>query len=1035
MSINGYYNRFNPDDHYVKSLYRSGKGLQSAELNEDHEYLRYNLKQIADALFSDGSILKGGSISINTTTNIATCQESIAYANEGYTVLIPSGVVSLVGMGEEVLGFATLEETITEDEDSTLRDPAVGTRNYNEPGAARLKITARWCKQIDLQPEEYFYPIHTIVDSILTTQEVVAPELESTRQLIAKYDYGSNGSYVIDGFTPGFAEDDVVGHEHIMTMSEGEARVEGYSVAFQYAQKVRVPYAEDTREIAGEPKSYTGAGWYDMSFTPIASVIEILGIAQTTESVRKGAGGSADALTNYPVVSIVSVVYGATTYTPGSPGSGDYYLDSNRYVNWSNPGPAIEPPPDVYYDVTYQYTSQPTATVHTNRTQLYVDNLAVGTTFFVDYTYYLPRIDRIYLLKDGDFAVVKGVPDDLNPIPPESAIGLQLAQIHVVYGEDPIYTPDYFRAYKMSDIKNLFDKMAELQYNLARLSLTEDARAYDPTSIKKNIFVDPFFDDDLRDIGSGVDNAIIAEKVLRPNVDWSIFNVRNGSPITKAYTPEATITQDSYSKSRQINELTWTSAPPGHITLEPSRYSWMSREISRSFEEWSWWWGGGSETSTSISDQNVTAEIPQININIQGGIFNAGESVEIWFDQKLVTTINADGLGMLNNTFQIPTGVMSGSKLVECVGTVTGVRASNTFTAQPFERTVTTIRRRFQIWNDPLAQTFTLEEDNFIHSLQILCTTAPIEFIDVLVCETQVGIPDRNKAIAVKRLFPGDITLGSWTEFTFDDLVFCQRNVEYAFVVECTDSTAEVRVAELGKWDIAKNRWITSQTYDVGVMLQSANGSTWSPIQTEDLAFIMSRKTFTTTPEEVNLGTISVTNATDLLLMVGVDNFPNTSASFTATINRGGGDEIISIKPYVPVEVDTYTGDVTIKVNISSSDDRYTPVIEGDIQMAVGLLDVPSIYTSRFFNVDGTDIKVYIDLQEPTAATISLEYWTGTVWASLTRGSSTPLDEGWSEVLFSVTGLSISESRIRINMTTADVTQRPYSRNLRALVI
>ncbi|WMT84117.1 DUF4815 domain-containing protein [Wolbachia endosymbiont of Listronotus oregonensis] len=44
MTLNSYYNRFNPDKEYEKSLFLAGRGLQSAELNETQEYALLSLK-------------------------------------------------------------------------------------------------------------------------------------------------------------------------------------------------------------------------------------------------------------------------------------------------------------------------------------------------------------------------------------------------------------------------------------------------------------------------------------------------------------------------------------------------------------------------------------------------------------------------------------------------------------------------------------------------------------------------------------------------------------------------------------------------------------------------------------------------------------------------------------------------------------------------------------------------------------------------------------------------------------------------------
>jgi len=59
MTLNSYYNCFDPDKEYEKSLFLAGRGLQSAELNEIQDYALLRLKGIGDAIFRDGDVITG----------------------------------------------------------------------------------------------------------------------------------------------------------------------------------------------------------------------------------------------------------------------------------------------------------------------------------------------------------------------------------------------------------------------------------------------------------------------------------------------------------------------------------------------------------------------------------------------------------------------------------------------------------------------------------------------------------------------------------------------------------------------------------------------------------------------------------------------------------------------------------------------------------------------------------------------------------------------------------------------------------------
>ena len=62
MALEGYYNRFNTAKNYDRTMFRSGRGLQSAELNEIQENIIQKLKSVGDAIFGDGDVVEGAAI-------------------------------------------------------------------------------------------------------------------------------------------------------------------------------------------------------------------------------------------------------------------------------------------------------------------------------------------------------------------------------------------------------------------------------------------------------------------------------------------------------------------------------------------------------------------------------------------------------------------------------------------------------------------------------------------------------------------------------------------------------------------------------------------------------------------------------------------------------------------------------------------------------------------------------------------------------------------------------------------------------------
>src|SRR6266576_3992125 len=199
MTLKNYYNRFNPAKRYERSLFLAGRGLQSAELNEIQDYALSKLKGIGDAISRDGDVITGSNCII-----------------DGERVILESGKIYLRGAVRDVekaeliipinttvrIGVWYIESTITELEDPSLRDPAVGTRNYQEVGAARAEITITWDYQAEGVTKRSvngeFYPIYNVENGVLI-EHAPPPQANAVNTALARYDREANGSYVVNG--------------------------------------------------------------------------------------------------------------------------------------------------------------------------------------------------------------------------------------------------------------------------------------------------------------------------------------------------------------------------------------------------------------------------------------------------------------------------------------------------------------------------------------------------------------------------------------------------------------------------------------------------------------------------------------------------------------------------------------------------------------------------------------------------------------------------------------------------------------------
>src|SRR5210317_680472 len=183
--------------------------------------------------------------------------------------------------------------------------------------------------------------------------------------------------------------------------------------------------------------------------------------------------------------------------------------------------------PQVAYDSTVNSGGQD-RDYDTANNAVSVDVVKFGTTVTTDFEYYLPRIDKIFLDKEGNFKVVEGA-SSLNPQVPKTLDGA----MHLYTLEIPAYTLSTEditikkvdnKRYTMRDIGKLENRIESLEY-YTQLSLLEtqaqnlqiqDAQGFD--RFKNGFIVDNFTGHNIGDVGN-TDYAIamdMARGELRP---------------------------------------------------------------------------------------------------------------------------------------------------------------------------------------------------------------------------------------------------------------------------------------------------------------------------------------------------------------------------------------------------------------------------------------------------------------------------------------------------------------------------------------
>jgi hypothetical protein len=781
--IERYYNLFDPAKHYTQLLFRAGDGLQSRELNEIQSTLIHRLQGVADALLKDGDIVSGANLQIDADTGLVTLEAGRVYLR-GAVREVPATSFTVPTTGRIAVGVRFTTRTVTELEDPNLREPAVGVRNYQEPGAGRLQETLAWgwegAGTSDGQPGD-FHAVYALDNGLLENRRQ-PPVLDGVIASLARYDYDANGHYVTEGLGVRFLSVDTDAQEHIFSVAEGRANIDGFKVERSQSQRLRLPIDPDLQRVSSEPQVFNDSGDGSMVVTinrpPLAQVLDIKVTQQKTETVVHGAfTGSRDVLTEPTVVSVLTIKQGTTTYTQGT----DYKVVGDE-IDWS-PGGA-EPAPGSSYQVTYQYIASVTPTNLTD-TGFKVAGVVQGSTMYIDYQWKLPRVDVLALTADGQVERNKGISQVRNPVAPTvPASRLALAEIAYDWrsGSEPVVRNVAIRTIKVSELTAMQRQIADLYDLMALERLRVDANIREPAA-KKGLFVDNFLDDDLRDQGVAQTGAVVAGVLTLPITASAQHAKDNGNTLlTLDYTLTPVIEQLARTGSMKINPYQAFEPVPARVTLNPAvdqftvtNTTWASDVTERLIT------GSGvleQVVETRRSEQVLASRSEEVqflrSINVAYRVegFGPNEALAalrfdgIGISQPVGTSANVSGL--LTGSFQIPQAIPAGAKLVEFLG-AGGSYGSATYVGrgqivtETRRRILTTVVRRW----DPLAQTFTLPERRTIGALELWFTakggSAPVI---VQIRETQVGIPTTT-VLTEGRLNASDIkTDGNPTRIT-----------------------------------------------------------------------------------------------------------------------------------------------------------------------------------------------------------------------------------------------------------------------------
>lgn len=1042
-----YYEDFD-DKKYDEILFRDGEVLQGREFNNMQKQVKAHVKGIGDALFADGDIVSDAQIVVNAETGHVLAQSGAIYL-DGAVRSIPEASFVIPTTGVVTIGVYLTCISVSEKEDPSLYNPAVGNRGEAQRGAWRKQCTLRWGMAGE---EGEFYPVHTVEDGVPYAKDA-PPNLDSFNQAIGAYDRRSTagGTYICEGLEVRASED--VAGKQIYTVTEGKAQIYGHGVNLPTSRRLTYAAIPDLRLI--ETETTVGDGTASQRVTvahpPIHTIQSLFVTQEKTVTLIHGSySGAQDTLPDTGIVKILACKQGDTRYEYGTD-----FIKTGDAVDWSPSG--NEPAPGSTYECVYTYTAK-LEPIDADYDGFTVENAVKDSSIIYTYNQALPRLDRLCLTQEGKFQWVQGVASERNPRNPAVPEGvLALATVYQTWREPEarIVENDGDMVVSFSEMKRMDSRIDFVVKELSRQRLESDISMRE-AGARVGVFVDPFLDDSLRDQGIPQTAAVFGgEMTLSIAPEIHLLPKPADIPAIPDYTPVPVLSQLFRTGSMQVNPYMAFDPLPAKVTLKPAVDQWtevQSTWTSPTTEYFNRTVDGyfhkiigqesGQRTDLLASSTSNLEYLRQIEVEFTAEGFGNGERLtRVTFDGIDVATtpevITANAEGVLHGKFTIPPNVPAGAKTVTLQGAENiGTRGEAVFVGQG-KLTTQTLRKVntiTNVWIDPLAQTFVLDTTTQICGVD-LWFTAKGSDVRVQIREVQNGVPSRT--ILAEAFMPKEsivVSGGGHTRFAFPVLVQLLAATEYAVVVMCDDPDTAVAIAEMGQFDNKAQTWVSSQPYTVGVLLSSSNASTWTAHQTKDLTFRLLKANFTNGSQSIVMGTVDVQDTTDFVVL-SLDETPTASTRVEYVLDLPDGNTLHVAQGQVVRLPRPVKGQVQVTAHMTGTKSA-APLIWPGAQLLAGLVSLSDDYYSRSIPATSATRAILIyDAHIPSNASVVPEIQLDSgEWQSMPLKGTVQQGDGVVEYTheISLKNVDLVKSRFLIKGSSA---ARPRVGNLRLLAI
>lgn len=650
------------------------------------------------------------------------------------------------------------------------------------------------------------------------------------------------------------------------------------------------------------------------------------------------------------------------------------------------------------------------------------DDPVDGSNCSVDYDYYLGRKDIIYATT-GEIKRLGGAPADFPKLPvvPEGTLGLCSVDCPPNSVEMDIINFGLTRI-TMDQIHEIIDDVEDLKYNDAQFQMNNALQNRDAQT-KKGVYSDDFSNDAQSDIYhsewsariDGVSQFVGPDRASIPNlleVDQGASDALfKGSLVLLPGTEDVLIEQADWSEEKNINPYAVFEKPDAAVEITPNI-------------------GRRGQTGIAVVGSNFTPSATGVTVRCDG--------------QVVASNLTADSAGRVSASFVIPSNVRNGDRIVEVTdGTYsaqTNLQVNDPLVITRIQRIVvnrTIVRRQTivqrippriirvpvvrTVWRwrwrtrrrDPLAQTFSFTQNRVVSAIGVHFTQKDASIpVTVQIRGVTTGLP--NEVVMAEKVVSSDeISLSGETKITFDDPFYAEANTSYAVVLLTNSTNYRVRIATLGQ--MGQNGVITRQTYAQGVLLESSNAETWTPLNGSDLTVKIYGYDFQPSGE---VRFLPVTGAQFSELNLDEYSAIPEGTGIVWEYSMDGGTTWDAIVPAEEENLPNIASDVLLRALFESTAINDSPALNyKDVNLIGHLNNTTGAYISRenelTQGVEST--KVYTQMSIPSGT--SLNWFTsndgGATWEPMSIESTREIDQEWTEYTLTRTFSDPSGTEVR----------------------